>query len=446
LNRLLPHLILANFLTILLVLLYDLHIVSSIGVGLVVFLTINFLDELGKKLPIIELVLLMAGLQWIIGPLLDYRSNVSHFKYYMYVDESTYMGVVVPGMLFFVLGAFLFKKSYSFADYIEYLKYFLKQHPRFPYLLIAGGMIASFLQSGLPAGLSFIFFLLSQVKFIGLTYLLFKPESTYKWLIFIGIMLLTLLTAIKTAMFHDFFLWSILMFSFVAYNLRLSLLMRLGSVLVGIVIAFIIQSVKADFRKQVWSGRNSDPLEVFTNMAMDRITNIGEHTSDEQLDEVNVRLNQGWIISSIIKNIPRKESFAEGETIIEAIKASILPRFLDPGKKFAGGRENFEKFTGLTLARNTSMGISLMGESYANFGKFGGTIFMGVWGVFLAICIRYVLTLSQKYPTLILWLPLIFLQVVKAETELVVVLNHFIKSSMLVLFLFWMFRRYGFRV
>jgi hypothetical protein len=40
------------------------------------------------------------------------------------------------------------------------------------------------------------------------------------------------------------------------------------------------------------------------------------------------------------------------------------------------------------------------------------------------------------------FLPLIFLQVVKAETELYVVLNHFLKSLILVFGLLWVFKKY----
>jgi hypothetical protein len=38
---------------------------------------------------------------------------------------------------------------------------------------------------------------------------------------------------------------------------------------------------------------------------------------------------------------------------------------------------------------------------------------------------------------LLAFLPLLFLQVIKAETELVVVLNHLIKASIVVYLFFW---------
>lgn len=440
-SRLAPHIAIGFLTSGLLLLFTEFIFLSAIGVGLVVFLAVHFLQELGHKLPLVELVLLMAGLQWIVGPVLDYRSDVQHFKYFMYVDEASYMQVVVPAMLCFTISAFWFKKDYSFDQYIQALKDFLIRYPNFPYYLIGIGLFATQLQYAVPPVLAFAFYLLAQLKYIGVAYLLFKPGSFAKWLIFAAMMLLTLLSSLQAAMFHDFFLWSILLFSFVAYNLKMSMPARLLSVLAGIMLAFLVQSIKGEFREKVWADASIDYVALFTSLLSERLINLeGQTTSEEELDEVNVRLNQGWIVSRIIYHVPKREPFAEGETIEEALYASLLPRFLNPNKAVAGGKENFKRFTGLALGKNTSMGISLVGESYANFGLWGGAVFMGIWGAFLALILKKVIQLSKKYPTLILWLPILFLQVVKAETELVVVLNHLVKASIFVFGIFWLSR------
>ena len=83
------------------------------------------------------------------------------------------------------------------------------------------------------------------------------------------------------------------------------------------------------------------------------------------------------------------------------------------------------------------MGISIIGEAYGNFKVFGGIIFMGIWGFFLAKVWVYLLGRCFKYPILLAFIPLIFLQVIKAETELSVVLNHLFKSSIVVFGFIW---------
>src|SRR5690606_38855561 len=150
---------------------------------------------------------------------------------------------------------------------------------------------------------------------------------------------------------------------------------------------FLIQSVKYEFRNTIADGTlaGRTPTELFFDLIKDRITRLDEIFSDEAaMSVLNVRLNQGWIISAIIKNVPENEPFADGETILEAFRATLIPRFLDPEKKKAGGQENFTRFTGLMLHGTTSMGTSIIGEAYANFGTVGSWVFMFFWGMFLS--------------------------------------------------------------
>ena len=82
------------------------------------------------------------------------------------------------------------------------------------------------------------------------------------------------------------------------------------------------------------------------------------------------------------------------------------------------------------------MDISQVGEAYANFGASGGMIFMLFLGLFFNWIINIISRWGNRYPDLIFWLPLIFLQVVKAETSLVTVLNHLTKAMLVTWFFF----------
>jgi len=83
------------------------------------------------------------------------------------------------------------------------------------------------------------------------------------------------------------------------------------------------------------------------------------------------------------------------------------------------------------------MGASLLGEGYANFGYTGAIVFMFVIGLFYRFALNTIYKIADKYPTVILWIPLIFLQVVKAESDLLRVLNHLVKASLLVFLIYW---------
>ncbi len=122
-----------------------------------------------------------------------------------------------------------------------------------------------------------------------------------------------------------------------------------------------------------------------------------------------------------METVPARVPHANGETIVTAIKASLLPRVLYPDKPRAGGKQNYEKYTGYVLQPGTSMGISLLGEAYINFG----------------FVIQRILLLARVYPSIWLWFPLILFHFIKAETELLVQLNFLVKSVLMVYLFIW---------
>ena len=123
-----------------------------------------------------------------------------------------------------------------------------------------------------------------------------------------------------------------------------------------------------------------------------------------------------------------------GRTYVDAFNSAILPRFLFPNKKGAGAqsREDFIEMTGYHLSRGTSMGLSILGESYGNFGLLGGTVFMFIWGVFIAKFISFIDRLSIKDFLWIMFLPIICFNLIKAEISMMSVLNWTVKSVLFV--------------
>ena len=158
--------------------------------------------------------------------------------------------------------------------------------------------------------------------------------------------------------------------------------------------------------------------------------------TDEVISSNVVRLNQGWIISNVMDYIPYHQPYANGKTVKDALIASAVPRFLVPNKATAGGQSNMKNYAGITLNESTSMDISQVGEAYANFGVTGGILMMFILGMFSNVIITFVERKCLRHPELILWLPLLYLQVVKAETSLVTVLNHLVKAGLVTWFFF----------
>lgn len=418
-----------------------LHFWSAIGLAFTFYSTILLIQQMGETIPIPNLMVTLAALQWILGPFIDYHNEATHYKYKMYVDEETYMSFIVPGVLLFKLGISLFPMTTNLEELGQRVRKILEENPKLPYALIILGFVLPYLSGLLPSALGFVFFLLGNMKYIGVIYLLFS-SSPNRWFIFWGTMTFTAIVSIGFGMFHDLLLWAMLTFTFVAYELKMSFITKLTLAVVGIFFAMTIQSVKGEYRDIVWSGvYTGNKTMLFLTLAADgwRTGSIVNPSSEV---DMNVRLNQGWIISAIMNHMPDKEPFANGASITESLYASFVPRLLDPNKKAAGGRENFRKYTGLQIGENTSMGISLAGEGYANYGRGGGMAFLFLWGLLIGWFWKKLDKLSISSPTLLIWSPILFLQVIKAETEFAVVFNHLVKASMLVFFVLYAIRRW----
>jgi hypothetical protein len=409
---------------------------TIIGLIAVIFILFVFLDKLGKTIPLLEFMLLISGLQWIVGPIIEYNTPYEHYKYYMYVPENEYMQVVVPAFLVYA-GILLFAaKQYPLSiKNIENLGRFA------PYgvIFLSIGVIAQIAGSFVPGTLKFFMVILSNFKYIGAIILFFSDKPGHKNF-FYGALVLLIVTSLQSGFFHDLILWSVFFFFYWAIKIKPTFAAKLAVIGVGLLMITIIQGVKMQFRDAIQGGYDGNKLELFVSIFLDQYEG-GYYDESENIQGFNSRLNQGWIISAVIKHVPIAEDYANGETVREAIAASILPRFLNPDKKEAGGRENFMRFSGLLIGDNTSMGISVIGEFYANYGD-SAYLAMAVWALFLLLTWRFLYKRQESIPFIIFFVPLLFLQVVKAETELVVVLNHLVKSAMVLFGFLYFTKRY----
>ncbi|TLX73207.1 hypothetical protein E9993_15565 [Labilibacter sediminis] len=416
---------------------------SLVGFCMAIIIFIDFINNIGKTLLIKEAMLLFAAIQWVIGPFIEFQKTSHHYLFKMYVTEEVYMSYLTPTLIGLYIGLNLIHYKTSLFRLKENATLLIHNHPKLPYILIGSGFILPFFSFIIPGALGFVVYLVAQAKYIGVILLLFSTNEN-RWKVFWGMLIFAFLESAARGMFHAFLLWGVLIFTFVAYELKFNLTRKIWVVSIGLVMVLTLQSVKNEYRQLVWyQGYSGNKIELFFNLAFKNVTS-GSIFSSSQSEEMTTRMNQGWIISKIMSQVPKEINYANGSTIWDAIEATILPRFLAPHKKVAGGKENFEKYTGLDLQSSSSMDISLAGEGYINYGPRGGIVFMLVWGLFIAWFISKCEYINRYYPTFLLWLPLLFLQVVKAETSLIVVLNYLIKAFILQYAIFWFVKRkYG---
>ena len=208
-------------------------------------------------------------------------------------------------------------------------------------------------------------------------------------------------------------------------------------------ISIFIQLIKGDYREVTWRYDKEGDFETLGETVQQQVTNE-ELFTKERIAQNNIRINQGAIISNIMKYIPDRKPYANGSEMLEVIEAAFLPRLISENKLRAGDREFFMKWSGMTIGRGASMGLSSIGDAYVNFGILGGMVFMFIYGLFFNEVLLFLGKKTHYYPILMIITPLVFYYPIRADGELHTLLGHLVKSCFLIFLLFQLWRSYFF--
>src|SRR6185437_7936000 len=172
-----------------------------------------------------------------------------------------------------------------------------------------------------------------------------------------------------------------------------------------------------------YENTGADPA-YFAELITEKTTNPSMlFDNPNKLFFVAVRANQGWLVARTMNHVPSDYPFANGETIWESVAASFVPRVLWPDKPEAGGKANLKRFWGFDI-NGFSMNIGPIGEAYASFGERGAIVYMFFYGLFFNFMLTVILRLAEKTPTLILWLPYLFMYSITVEADLLITMNY----------------------
>jgi hypothetical protein len=423
-------------------------ILENAAICLSVYFFLEFLENLGKKIVIMDMAVIMAALTCLVMPVVFYHEYgldnplAKLWKRTMPVPTDEYFTFAIPAVvamyigIHFPLGKLTINKNPR--AYMDNVKESLRNKPTVGLTLITIGIISGLLDFLSPESLKQFFYLIDHLTFVGVFYVIYSPNK-YKKIIVPGIIAITVGQSLITGMFGEF-----------VYILACALvLMMLGSkfsfykkILVsaaGILFILIIQSVKPDYRKRIWQeGSSASPI-YFAQLIGERITSPTTMLDADKLFVVATRMNQGWLIATTMKRVPAKYDFAYGETIWQSIAAAIVPRFLWPDKPESGGKANLKRFWGYNLV-GYSMNIGPLGEGYANFNVGGGIIFMFFYGLFFNVMLSVILKLSEKRYTIVLWIPFLFFYAIGIETDLLTTMGSLVKGVFFTWIVFRAFR------
>ena len=390
----------------------------------------EFQKRLDQGVPLLQLTSLIAVLQWLVGPLLAYNNDYQYGKYQMYVDEAQYFQYTLPATTLYVVVMLAIGASIRQKELLGQLD--RSNFVKIGFFLNIVAFVASVALTRAPSSLFFFLALVSQARYVAAIYFLFSKHPL-RLLLAAGSLSFLLVGSLSVGMFHDLLLWVALIFCYWFAQRKWVFRTKLLALGLSGLFLFALQVVKADYRAQIRRGEQPS----LAGMMVGYLSPTGKAWDDGALANAIVRLNQGWIISAVMDNVPAEEPFADGETIKAAVVSAFLPRFLAPDKQEAGGRANFMRYTGLELNNETSMGISPLGEAYANFGVFGGTLLMMCFGGLFGLLFKTSLSFVVRRPAFFFWLPLIFYQSIKAETEFLVVLNQLSKGTVVALLMYY---------
>lgn len=401
-------------------------------VGLVVGIAgFELFKETGKSLPILEMAGALGVLQWLLAPLIQYFLGETHPKFRMYVPSEVYFSYTLPGTSAFLLGLLLFKIQ---------RRHLTPPTVRAAYWnigiwLVLVGVLVDLFRGWAPGPLRFFISILAMLQYVGLFYCLFSGHAK-RWIVLFLVMGLLVFETVGQSMFSNLIIWGSMVT--LVYAAAQSVGTKWKLVIGFVALAGIagLQLVKAEYRRM---ERNN--MAVFVNVVSERLLTEQAWSDSDAWEDLVIRFNQGWIISRIMATVPKEVPFAEGETIWRAIQAALVPRVLNPNKATAGGADLVERFTNLKIGDNTSMGLSPLGEVYANFGLWGGIVMMLGLGLLYSSLMLFLSKQAQREPQFYFWLPFVFYQSVKAETDLLVVLNQLTKGTIMALVCYAVIRR-----
>lgn len=397
------------------------------------FLFLTFYN-LGKKIILVEIVAFFAIIQWLLAPIFDYHYNPLEISL-MATGAKDYFDIVLPATFLMTIGLFLPLGKVDLPD----LKVKFSGANR-GCLLFGIGFLSYLIHPYMPMVLSNFVKLMSMLIYIGFFYAFFS-DFKYKNQMAIFLLGFLIWEVTKSGMFGEMILWVTFfsLFYFAKNQSRLPFKLSLG--LIGIFLLLIMQSIKMEYRRATWSENNKERnITLFTDLIVDRVSHPEQLFQAEEIYNFFYRLNQGSIISKTIAHVPSSEPFAGGETVVAALVASTVPRFIWPNKPKAGGAETYPRFTGFELQGRTSANISAMGEAYVNFGKHGSMAFMFFFGLFINICFLICSKIAQKKLLFIFWIPMLFQTLIFLGSDLLTIFNAVVKTGVFIWLLYWGFR------
>jgi hypothetical protein len=360
----------------------------------------------------------------------------------MPISEEQLFDYVIPALLCLFAGVFLFNKDLKIRDLLKNIDG--KRATQLGHLILGISFSFDFLLFiGLDQVASIVSFT-HYLKYAGAMCYLFAPSPLNYSLLALTYLAL-IRDVVADGVFLDFFIWGTYLFMMVSLVHRFSFAFRLSFIAYAAPLVILVQSIKTEYRKATWTGKQDASIGLITEIADKKKK---ENESDPFAQSQGVvrtvgRLNQGWHVGLVLRWVPKHQEFSNGSDMWGDIEGTVLPRIFFPNKKSIGSQDKFYAYTGHKLAKATSMTIGVLGDFYINFGRTGAFIGLFIFG---AVISRLLYLFVKKHvlsdPLNIIWVPFLFNYLVRANNDFYVVFNNLVKGYVLFLAISYLHKKF----
>lgn len=394
--------------------------------------------------PFPHVAILIACLQYVLAPWLSFYFPPADPTYDIGSNFHTYLMFGGSATLAFALGwgAALPKiKRYSSEARLSSPRLLIELDILFWFGLVCG-ILARFVDT---ESAKFFLLLCANLRYVGAIGRMLVNGEGWRWRIALTL-LNELLLATAAGMFHTLLLWGVSVFVVYLYRFQPKKKTVILCLVAGLMALPAFQEAKWKLREQLWYGAATDSQQVYQTKAERTVKITWEWVVSfaESLDhfatlnwdpdfisDTTIRYNQGWIINKVMQHVPDEEPYADGETLLTATKAALLPRILFPEKYTAGGRLYMERFAGVKLGESTSMNLGYAGEMYANFGLAGGIAGCFFYALLLGLAFSWIARRASRFPLWWVFVPYVGTAALKAEEGIGEVLNWIVKATLI---------------
>lgn len=294
--------------------------------------------------------------------------------------------------------------------------------------------------------LSFVFILLGNLRYLGAFGRMLCKGPGWGWRLGV-VFSAEMLFATGGGMFGNLIMWALWAFALWVYLFTPQWWKLIVAFAIALVLLPSLHESKWELRKKIWGKEESKVEEDTMDKTGIWLSSLGSglqktitgNLDDEFVGDAVARYNQGWIIDRVMQYIPDYRPHAHGETLKEALIATLLPRFIMPDKVIAGGKANMEKYAGLQLTEGTSMNLGYGGEMYANFGFWGGILGCGMYIFSFALLFRWIAKRAFVSPLWWCVMPYVGFPAMKTEDGIVEVVNWTFKGCIIMTAIYYGF-------